>query len=101
MHLARPEARIRCAMPSMDTKARRGGQGYSLSTTLYERCLPHAVASTLKVACEAMKKMHAADFDKDSLGDEEERAVCGISERIETVALWVPPAQKWCLAVRE
>lgn len=45
--------------------------------------------------------MHAAEFDTDGMGNEEERAVCVESERVVTVAMWVPSAERLYLAVRE
>lgn len=48
-----------------------------------------------------MKILHAAESDYDGKGDEERREMRGNSEKMATVAVWVPFAEKLYLAARK
>lgn len=48
-----------------------------------------------------MKDVHAAKFGNDGTRNEEGRAVCGSTERIAVVALWIPSAGRLYLAGRK
>lgn len=72
-----------------------------LLTTLYETYLRLAVARILKVACEEMKNVRAAESDSNCMEGKEWRGVCGNSGRIANVPLWVPSVQKLYLALWE
>lgn len=50
---------------------------------------------------DALKDVHAAEFDIVGKENEERRAVCESSEGLPTVALWVPCAKKLYSAVRK
>lgn len=59
------------------------------------------VAGMLKAARKAVKDVHAVDPSSDGIRDEEERLVCGILEKIGTMAMRVSPAEKLYLPVRK
>lgn len=46
-----------------------------------------------------VKNLHAAEFDNDAVGDEERRTTCTSSKTVGVVTLWIPYAEKLCLAV--
>lgn len=81
-------------------RCRTGGRRQTLSTTLYGKCLRLAVASILKVKCEAAKDVHAAEFEASGTGYEKRRAMRGYSQGIATMALWLRCAERLYLAVR-
>lgn len=55
----------------------------------------------LEVAWEVEEDVHATELDNDGVGTEKRDAVCGNSERVATMALWVLSAEKLYLAKRE
>lgn len=63
--------------------------------------LRRAVTGILKVAWGVVTNVHAAELDKTGMGDEEDRAVSGNSEKVATVAFLVPAADRLYLAVRK
>lgn len=48
-----------------------------------------------------MRDVHAAELDNDGMREEEERRLCGSSERLTTVPLWVFFAEKLYLEKRD
>lgn len=48
-----------------------------------------------------VQNVHAAEFNDDGIGDEDERALDGNAERIATAVPRLPSAQNLCLAVRK
>lgn len=100
MHLARLDAWISCVVMTIDIEVRRGGRRQTLFSVSHGRYLHRAVGSVLKMAWEALKDIHAAEFDNDGMGDGKERAMCGNSEGLATVALLVVFAERFYLAVR-
>lgn len=101
MHNARLVAWVGCIVTTMYTEVGRGRRKQTLPATLYGRSLRRAVARILKGTWEAVKIVRTAKFHNDDTKDEKGRAVCGKSERITIVALWVPSAEMLYLAVRE
>lgn len=87
IQLARLDAWIASEVTTMDTEMERGRRGKTLFTILYRRYLRRAIVGMLKEAWEVVKDMHAVEYNKDGMEDEERRAVYGSSDRTVTVAL--------------
>lgn len=85
----------------MNDEVEQARQRQRLFVAMYGRCLRRAVAEILKVTWEAVKDMSAAKFDIDGMEIEVGSGVCGSSEKVAVAALWVSPAEKLYLAMRE
>lgn len=86
---------------AMDIDVKVGDKRQMLSTTLYGRYLHSVLPDVLRVAWEAVRNVHAVEFENDGIRNLMRRAMCGISEKTATLALWVSSVEKLYLAVPE
>lgn len=78
-----------------------GARSYGVLNVVCKALVLCGSENLLKETRKAVRKLHAAEFGSNVMSVEKKRVVCGSSEIIKTMALWVPVQKKVYLAVLE